>query len=337
MSVNVYGTYKDRWGRKGLEVIPEVNDGMVCEEDPGKERRNRRRDTFCDDGFSSHLLPKCMSNQITPSQTEEDFSVYERCEAQVHFEQVFNRLNGFGFGHFLHNHQLEERHRAKMLDWMLEVLAVYKQSQATFYRSVLLLDLYYGKKQKRMALNELHLSGIACMLIASKQEEVNHLKMDTILDNIGKNKFSKEQLLNRELDILLTVQFNTNFPTFNELFKCSFRFISFGTTEADKFFQKSCFLLSRVCLLSYHILSNFSYSDIALSCIIISLKLSKRLYAVDSADDLLHSVFDMFKVKSRRLAVQRAQICHEFILNLDTAMPFIKNIESFCDFNQRVN
>lgn len=334
MSVNVYSANNKRWSSRCLEVIPEVDVSMVIENDLCKEGRTRRRDTICDDGFSTHLLPKNLSSITTPNQTQIDLTLYKRCETQIHFDQVFNRLNGYQFGTFLNNHQTEERHRAKMLDWMSEVLSIYKQSQATFYKSVFLLDLYYKKKQTRIQLKELHLNGIVCMFIASKQEEVNPLKLDTIINNIGKGKFSKEQLLDKELDILLTIQFDTNVPTFNELFKCSFRFIKLNNRQAEEFFTKTCFLLGKICLMSYHILSHLSYSDIALSCLIISLKLVKKLGVVKQPDHLLESIFELFKDSSRNLTLQRVQICYQFVLNFDNIMPFVKNIESFCDFTK---
>ena len=36
-------------------------------------------------------------------------------------------------GLFLDNHQINERQRAKMLDWMIEVLKIYKQREETIF------------------------------------------------------------------------------------------------------------------------------------------------------------------------------------------------------------
>lgn len=52
-------------------------------------------------------------------------SVNEQREKEMHFESTFSKLEYFKMGSFLENHSINERQRAKMLDWMIEVLKIY--------------------------------------------------------------------------------------------------------------------------------------------------------------------------------------------------------------------
>lgn len=54
-------------------------------------------------------------------------------------------------------------------------------------------------------------------MMASKNEEVKFIHVNSVLKNIVYNKFSKEQLLEVELLILKTIDYWVNFPTIFEL------------------------------------------------------------------------------------------------------------------------
>ena len=51
------------------------------------------------------------------------------------------------------------------------------------------------KCPERVPSKQIHLIGIACLMIASKNEEVAVIKLKTFLEDIAHGKFSKSQLL----------------------------------------------------------------------------------------------------------------------------------------------
>jgi len=68
-----------------------------------------------------------------------------------------------------------------MLDWMIQVFRVLKKSTLiTYLLATSILDKYY-KAQKDQDLredkNDLHLTGLSCILIASKLEDVIPIHM----------------------------------------------------------------------------------------------------------------------------------------------------------------
>jgi hypothetical protein len=77
-----------------------------------------------------------------------------------------------------------------MVDWMIEVLTTFKNSDQTFFLAINLLDRYFKNTNKPLPSTELHISGIVSMFIASKYEDVIPLLMRTVINKIGHNKFS---------------------------------------------------------------------------------------------------------------------------------------------------
>ena len=76
-----------------------------------------------------------------------------------------------------------------MVDWMLEVLTTFKNSDQSYFLAVNLMDRYFKKKTEPQPSTELHLTGILSMFIASKYEDIVPLMMKTVINKIGHNKF----------------------------------------------------------------------------------------------------------------------------------------------------
>mmetsp|Transcript_32597 Transcript_32597/g.24083 ORF Transcript_32597/g.24083 Transcript_32597/m.24083 type:complete len:134 (-) Transcript_32597:236-637(-) len=120
--------------------------------------------------------------------------------------KTLSEINGIEEGH-MKNHRINGTYRAKMVDWMVEVLTAFKCSDQTFFLAVVLMDRYFsclnsGPRARTLELQELHITGIACMFIASKYEDVYPLLMKTVFNKIGHAKIPAEAIKERELDIL---------------------------------------------------------------------------------------------------------------------------------------
>ena len=51
---------------------------------------------------------------------------------------------------FLLRHSITSHLRAKMIDWMIEVLSSYKMSEECFFRSVQYMDTFFKKTNKKL-------------------------------------------------------------------------------------------------------------------------------------------------------------------------------------------
>ena len=113
-------------------------------------------------------------------------------------------------------HKVDGIFRAKMVDWIVEVLTAFKCSDQTFFIAVGLLDRYFdalSKENKCFELHDLHLTGIACMFMASKYEDIYPLLMKTVYNKIAHKKVSVEAIRAKEIDILRALGFKLGAPT----------------------------------------------------------------------------------------------------------------------------
>lgn len=251
---------------------------------------------------------------------------------EIFFDGAIEKLSTVNCSRFLDLHGIQEKFRAKMIDWMFEVLTIYQQRDSTIFKSIFLLDMFYTNKKDKVLLEDLHLIGITCMMIASKSEEVKFIKLDAIVGTIGRQKFTKEQILAKEVDILNVIGFRTSFPTIYDLMRCAFRLIDIQDERG--FFERSALLLAKMCLCSYEIVSSYSFWEIAMCCIIISLKLSEKIVGFNS-NTCIKKTLLMFEVTDGPVILRKIQIIHSFAVEFGNIMPYVKNIENFNDFRDQ--
>jgi hypothetical protein len=67
-----------------------------------------------------------------------------------------------------------------MIDWMIEVIATLKFTEQSFLTAVRLMDTFFMKAIRVHEPEEVHLTGVTCIYIATKFEEVHPLKLKTV-------------------------------------------------------------------------------------------------------------------------------------------------------------
>ena len=112
----------------------------------------------------------------------------------------------------LKSHQIDENFRAKMVDWMIEVISKFELSIKTFFLAVRIMDKFLEIVSRSFDNNDLLLLGVTCMYIASKFEDVETYNMQIFIRQIGHNKFTSDNLKNLEREILITLNFNIDMP-----------------------------------------------------------------------------------------------------------------------------
>lgn len=307
------------------------NSSMLLEE-PIKNRE-RRVSTI---DYSSPL-PKSLSKlscQLTTDTFKSLGKYYDsgKDNDEVFFDGALEKLSSLNFGRFLDAHNVQEKFRAKMIDWMFEVLTIYQQRESTIFKSIFLLDMYYTNKTHKEPLDELHLLGMVCMMIASKSEEIKYIKLDAFINTIGRGKFTKERILAKEIEVLSVIGLRTAIPTIYELMTCAFRLIDIN--DGRNFFERSALLLAKMCLCSYEMVSSFTITEIALCCIIIALKLSEKV-AVFNGNDCVKKALSIFDMSDNIVFLKKIQLVHNFAVEFGNIMPYVKNIEDFNDFMKR--
>lgn len=85
----------------------------------------------------------------------------------------------------LMKHKITPALRARMIDWMIEVLTNFKCDDQTFFLAVRLMDRYFKNKAETREIGDLHIIGVTCMFIASKYEDIYPLKMKMVHEKIA--------------------------------------------------------------------------------------------------------------------------------------------------------
>ena len=113
----------------------------------------------------------------------------------------------------LMKHKITPALRARMIDWMIEVLTNFKCDDQTFFLAVSLLDRYFKAKTETREISDLHIIGVTAMFIASKYEDIYPLKMRMVYEKIAHKKLAIEDIKRLELDILQSIDYKIPAPT----------------------------------------------------------------------------------------------------------------------------
>jgi hypothetical protein len=99
---------------------------------------------------------------------------------------------------------------------MVQVFRALKlSSHATFFTAVYILDSYLvAKCRSGVSLGQdcLYLLGMTVVLMSSKFEDVEPVLMKTLLEKAGYNRFTRDQVVDMEKDILQTLGFHIHNP-----------------------------------------------------------------------------------------------------------------------------
>ncbi len=100
---------------------------------------------------------------------------------------------------------VNEKMRAILIDWLVEVHLKFKLVPESLYLTVNLIDRYLEKEQVNR--QRLQLVGVTAMLIACKYEEIYPpIVKDFVY--ITDNAYSKEEILEMERKMLQTLDFD---------------------------------------------------------------------------------------------------------------------------------
>jgi cyclin B len=105
---------------------------------------------------------------------------------------------------------INQKMRAILLDWLVEVHRMFKLLPETLFLSVSIIDRFLSQKQ--ITRDILQLVGITSMLIASKYEEIYAPECNDFV-YISDGAYTKLQIITMEQTVLNTLNFNITHPT----------------------------------------------------------------------------------------------------------------------------
>jgi hypothetical protein len=125
--------------------------------------------------------------------------------------------------------------RSKVDDWLILVTNETNQSDYTYFRTVFLIDQLLIKNDPELTVENLHLTCIVSLFIASKLEEPKPLKLKNIQKNIAHNKYTKEEILNCEKQILkkLNYKLGNDINLLDTIFQIVYNFDSYDQDDCN--------------------------------------------------------------------------------------------------------
>lgn len=176
----------------------------------------------------------------------------------------------------LRPHEITPNLRAKMVDWMVEVMTSFKCKDQTFFMAVSLMDRYLDKKIQRKVIGELHVIGVTAMFLASKYEDILPLRMNTVVEKIAHRKLSMEMIRKYEDDILETLDYYLQAPTTLEFLTRYIEQMGDILKEEKEWILKMSIYLAKLSAHDYNFCS-IKGSKKAISSIYVSLKICEQL------------------------------------------------------------
>ncbi|EAR88519.2 amine-terminal domain cyclin (macronuclear) [Tetrahymena thermophila SB210] len=234
----------------------------------------------------------------------------------------------------LQNHDISYQLRAKMVDWMIEVMKSYKCSEETYFMAVRIMDSFLEKcKQKKSPL-DIHLIGVTCIFIASKYEEIYPLRIQIIEERISHNKLSQEQIKQTEAEILNTLDFKLLGTSPYEIAMQTLTLIGLQDKLSHEEFQychRVCLYLCKMILYDYEYFKSIPYSVSAASIMYIVFKIFNQMIQEFSADVIIQTVIQILQVDKNTLIQSSARILN-LAKNFDEYFPDLKNLKKFNGF-----
>ena len=261
---------------------------------------------------SDHTNPK-PSNPLISKATLNDYHQYKETKLLINkygkeFFSLLKREDIPFMRETIAKHFLCSETRCKMVDWMYEIFASYHSEPRTFFLSVYIMDTFLCRTFYSVSNQEVHLLGLSCIYIASKMEDLIPIHLSHIVSKIGYNKFTKEQIQQKEKEILATIDFdlvNVSCYDFINAFLLDFSInnqeIKNYMKEAFHVFEEICFYLCRLSCLSWEF-SFFTNYIKAICILILSFDITKsKNIGVDKNVEVFLREWISFVIKESKM------------------------------------
>lgn len=157
--------------------------------------------------------------------------------------------------------------RGILVDWLVDVHKKYKLKTETLFLAVNIIDRYL--EQRQIARRHLQLIGITAMLVAAKFEEIYPPQIKEFV-YITDHAYTYDEMVNMEISILRTLDFNFTNPTAAQFFERYHNVNRCG--EAHRYLAQYILELT----LGDHGMIRYAPSHLAAAAVLLSNKLQRR-------------------------------------------------------------
>ncbi|KAF3500157.1 hypothetical protein F2Q69_00040468 [Brassica cretica] len=183
---------------------------------------------------------------IDLSDAKNSLAAVEYVQDLYSFYRTMERFSCVPADYMMQQMDLNEKMRAILIDWLIEVHDKFDLMKETLFLTVNLIDRFLSKKS--VMRKKLQLVGLVALLLACKYEEVSvPVVEDLVL--ISDKAYARNDVLDMEKTMLSTLQFNVSLPTQYPFLK---RFLK--AAQADKKCEMLASFLIELALVEYEML-----------------------------------------------------------------------------------
>ena len=225
---------------------------------------------------------------------------------------------------FLSKQFISENLHLKMIDWMIEVLSVFKCSDETFFLSVHLMNSYINKEKNILKDENIHLIGIISMFISSKFEDKFPINLDSIYEKVAKKNYEKEKILKFEKHFFKIILNDFYFISTFDFIKLMFIDFKISNKKLIKEKNLNVFICNLfdickfLCKLIYHFLYFYNFDECCKSI------------------SILMSSLSILKTKNKKLKLEHEEIFFNWIIYVIKENENNYNIQYLNDLNLKI-
>ena len=199
--------------QESFDNTPMISDGDLIMNNQGPFPSNACSSTNADSHPSKYL-----SRELTTEIQRQNINV--RADLAEDVDKYLRNLElEYSSSGCLTRHKITPALRARMVDWMIEVLTNFRCDDQTFFLAINLLDRYFKNCTGSKEVSDLHVTGVTTMFIASKFEDIYPLKMKTVFEKIAHKKLDIKKIKTLELEIMKSIDYKIHAPTILDFLK----------------------------------------------------------------------------------------------------------------------
>ena len=205
---------------------------------------------------------------------------------------------------FLDKHKINSSTRTLMVDWMIEVLSFFKNSDETLFLSVNIMDLFLSKSKNILKDENIHLLGITSMFIASKFQEIYPITLNDFVVKISFNEYNENEIIATEKKIIEEISpesllivsiYDFIKSSCYEFYYYHRKLLTDAEFEIFKNLEKTAVYLSKL-ILHYTCFSGEKSSIKAVACIFTAIKIIKTNFFLKFWNNNLDIIFNAWVV-----------------------------------------
>ena len=168
------------------------------------------------------------------------------------------------------NSELNPELRLISINWLIMIHhKVFKFKENTLFLCIQIIDRFLSKKILSIEKTELLI--LCALIVSSKHEEIDYVNMKESLQ-LSSNKFTKEQIINMEYDILNELNFELIIPNMNDYYNIYSIILNLSDIEKNK----GLYLLNIV-LVDYYMLE---YPNFILALSVVKIIIKKSVKSI---------------------------------------------------------